>query len=166
MNNIIIYLLIIVIVFAIFEYFKNIEGMDASPLSLYMQDTEFLRGKHAVKGPCISDQWKVPYAPSACGKYDDLLWHYIEPRKILVDNQLNCNACKDYNYVAPEGIGGYDHNKDEFIQPDLLSHFTEHPHSMSAPTGNGIAPVCQDCAMKKGLADKGCGCSKKSLYIN
>jgi len=165
MNNLIICLFCIAILLIFINNYKNVEGMTNSPLATYLTETEFMRGKYPVQGPCIAKQWDTPYAPSSCGSYADLAWHSVEPRKIVIDNQLNCASCNESNYNTPVGLGGYDNKKDAFITPDLITHYKENPHSLSHNMDNGIAPTCQSCAMIKGLADKGCGCAKKNMYI-
>lgn len=166
MEQVIFYLLIVIMLFALVKFFTRVEGMEGSPLSLYMESTDYLRGSK-LKGPCTTNQWKVPYSPSSCGSYKDLAWHAMEPRKVVIDNHLNCESCKDYNYVAPEGIRGYDTQPlmKEYVSEDLQNHFIDNPHRMSNPMGNGIGCQCQDCALKKGFADKGCGCTKRSLFV-
>lgn len=130
--------------------------------NLYPNQNQYQLQKWAV--PMKSGIGNKSICSNGSGSCGDVLWHYMSPRMILMDNCMRCNEFKNSNvHVSPLGITSDLTNKHTGDINDIYNMtynellLPKGPHYMSLPMTNGIMPMYKDCVNKK-VQSNNCGC--------
>jgi len=119
--------------------------------------------------------WSVNHEPSASGTCGDVLWNYMSPRMILMNNCMRCNEYqKGQMYNTPYGVQSElakEHDKNiqdvhKMTYDELLLPTDMNKHFLSTPMSNGIAPLHYDCVQSKIENSSKCGCDNFGKVYN
>lgn len=143
------------------------EEIKTAPVPCDYPDNFYVKNNRDLLNP---EAWKVPYkcGPQGCG---DVLWHYMEPRMILIDNCMNCGDYKNkVNLSVPDGveselttsITGQLESLNPMISDELsVPQFKDgrFPQTMSGPMSNGLCNPEQGCLKDRVQSGSSCGCN-------